>query len=298
MAEDSNVNSSFPRPPTSPHAERALPTAFKDHRQRRGQDRRHDREAPQAAERSSAKSCGAGSRPMWISRGRCSPCNTSSTRRSRTLRLARATSSTPCSTISGRSTWLYTRAIRSTGSRRSKQSSFGGKAMSRYGLKSAGRQIEGDVPMHVEVRLFANSSFEAKKMNMAWTVTPLPRERPAAQYHRAGRAAWGWRVYHVAKVKGHLRARTSPGFPDLVMVRAPRLLFAELKAHWQVPEPRTRRNGRLRLRCVDKPEVYGPMEARRLGCDCRRHCNGERYDLSQHRRRGCGTWSKTLLTDA
>ena len=39
----------------------------------------------------------------------------------------------------------------------------------------------------------------------------------------------GWRVYHVAKVKGQLRATTSLGYPDLTMVRGTRLIFAELK---------------------------------------------------------------------
>ena len=39
----------------------------------------------------------------------------------------------------------------------------------------------------------------------------------------------GWIVYHVANVKHHLRARSSVGFPDLVAVRPPRVIFAELK---------------------------------------------------------------------
>ena len=47
----------------------------------------------------------------------------------------------------------------------------------------------------------------------------------------------GWRIYHVAKVKGQLRSETSTGFPDLVLARAPSptfgtthtLLFRELK---------------------------------------------------------------------
>lgn len=40
----------------------------------------------------------------------------------------------------------------------------------------------------------------------------------------------GWRIYHVSNVKRHLRSKTSLGFPDLVMVRPPRILFAELKS--------------------------------------------------------------------
>ena len=38
-----------------------------------------------------------------------------------------------------------------------------------------------------------------------------------------------WRVYHVAKVKRHLRAHSSPGFPDLVLLRGGRCIAAEVK---------------------------------------------------------------------
>ena len=38
----------------------------------------------------------------------------------------------------------------------------------------------------------------------------------------------GWRVYHVTDVRKRLRARTSLGFPDLVLVRE-RVLYRELK---------------------------------------------------------------------
>ena len=39
----------------------------------------------------------------------------------------------------------------------------------------------------------------------------------------------GWRCYHVTNVKGRLRGPGAVGFPDLVLLRPPRLIFAELK---------------------------------------------------------------------
>ena len=49
-------------------------------------------------------------------------------------------------------------------------------------------------------------------------------------------AEWhGWRIYHVAKVKGQLRSHTSKGFPDLVFARPGRLVFAELKLEGEDP---------------------------------------------------------------
>ena len=47
----------------------------------------------------------------------------------------------------------------------------------------------------------------------------------------------GWRVYHVTNVKGLLRAHTSPGFPDLVLAKAPRVLFREMKNATKKPTP-------------------------------------------------------------
>jgi len=54
---------------------------------------------------------------------------------------------------------------------------------------------------------------------------------------------FGWSVYHVTNVRGNLRAHTSPGFPDLVLCKPPRVVFAEIKTekgkltpaqeHWQ-----------------------------------------------------------------
>ena len=54
------------------------------------------------------------------------------------------------------------------------------------------------------------------------------RGRLSEDYHR-GRGDSHWNIYHVAKVKGKLRSKRSIGFPDLVLVRGGRLIFAELK---------------------------------------------------------------------
>ena len=44
-----------------------------------------------------------------------------------------------------------------------------------------------------------------------------------------------WWIYHVANVKGQLRSKTSKGFPDLVLARGRRLVFAELKLEGEEP---------------------------------------------------------------
>ena len=40
-----------------------------------------------------------------------------------------------------------------------------------------------------------------------------------------------WRTFHAARIKGHLRTKTSPGFPDLVLARSGVKIFAELKTN-------------------------------------------------------------------
>jgi hypothetical protein len=47
----------------------------------------------------------------------------------------------------------------------------------------------------------------------------------AFQAQLIGAAKWmGWRIFHV-----HDSRRTQPGFPDLCLVKPPRIIFAELK---------------------------------------------------------------------
>ena len=86
----------------------------------------------------------------------------------------------------------------------------------------------------------------------------------------------GWRVYHVARVKGQLRARTSPGFPDLVMVRAPRLVFAELKAPGKHLTPE-QKAWKAEIERSRRPRSMGPGDPT-TGTRSRQHFNGGRYD--------------------
>ena len=41
----------------------------------------------------------------------------------------------------------------------------------------------------------------------------------------------GWRTFHAARIKGHLRTPSSEGFPDLVLAKNGVPLFAELKTN-------------------------------------------------------------------
>jgi len=51
-----------------------------------------------------------------------------------------------------------------------------------------------------------------------------PESKWLAEVSRRARG-WGWRVYHTLNSLG-----SAKGFPDLVMVRPPRLIVAELKS--------------------------------------------------------------------
>ena len=86
----------------------------------------------------------------------------------------------------------------------------------------------------------------------------------------------GYRCYHVAKVKGHLRARTSLGFPDLVMVKAPRLIFAELKApgKYLTPEQKAWKQSSTRSRRRRFMGHGGPT----TGITLLQHFKGGRHD--------------------
>ena len=78
----------------------------------------------------------------------------------------------------------------------------------------------------------------------------------------------GYRCYHNARAKGNLRAKTSVGFQDLVMVRAPRLMFAEMKApgKYLTPGAEALEDGD---RGVRQARGLWTLAPRRLGRDCR-----------------------------
>lgn len=62
----------------------------------------------------------------------------------------------------------------------------------------------------------------------------LPRQSERSfqqQVYDAARML-GWRAYHTRDSRG-----STAGFPDLVLVRRPRLLFAELKREGEQPTP-------------------------------------------------------------
>ena len=61
------------------------------------------------------------------------------------------------------------------------------------------------------------------------------RSRSGQQKHRSRKAIvelaeiLGWRTFHGARMKGHLRTFSSKGFPDLVLARKGAVLHAECK---------------------------------------------------------------------
>ncbi len=61
----------------------------------------------------------------------------------------------------------------------------------------------------------------------------------------------GWLCYHP-----HDSRRSAPGFPDLVLVRQPRLLFCELKSEEGRIRPEQRTWLEALTDCVEAPETY------------------------------------------
>jgi hypothetical protein len=64
--------------------------------------------------------------------------------------------------------------------------------------------------------------------------TPLPAQSEESFQAQVEQLAglMGWKVYHTRYSFG-----SSKGFPDLVLVRAPRLIFSELKRDGKQPRP-------------------------------------------------------------
>ena len=61
----------------------------------------------------------------------------------------------------------------------------------------------------------------------------------------------GWLCYHT-----HDSRRSAPGFPDLVLVRPPRLVFAELKSEEGKLRPEQRAWLKTLASCTQAPESY------------------------------------------
>jgi hypothetical protein len=60
----------------------------------------------------------------------------------------------------------------------------------------------------------------------------------------------GWMAYHVFDAR-----RSTPGFPDLILIKPPRLIVAELKTHTGRLSP-AQREWLDRFRAIDGVEVY------------------------------------------
>ena len=74
-----------------------------------------------------------------------------------------------------------------------------------------------------------------------------------------------WNIYHTAIVKGQLRSKTSIGFPDLVLVRDGRQIFAELKVGKNKPtEDQLRWLTELRRCLPDDVYLWRPSDWREI----------------------------------
>lgn len=86
-------------------------------------------------------------------------------------------------------------------------------------------------------------------------------ERQLLDTVRACAMVYGWTVYHTYDSR-----RSEPGFPDLVMVRGGRLIFAELKSDvGKLTSPQKHWISALSL-VADTPEVYvwRPVDRHRI----------------------------------
>lgn len=93
---------------------------------------------------------------------------------------------------------------------------------------------------------------EAKALALAGLPALAPGVTEAEFQRRVMREAKrrGWLAYHT-----HDSRRSEPGFPDLVMLRAGRLLFAELKSAAGAPTD-AQAEWLAALRAVEGAEVY------------------------------------------
>jgi len=65
----------------------------------------------------------------------------------------------------------------------------------------------------------------------------------------------GWEHYHT-----HNSRRSPSGFPDLVLVRPPEIIYAELKAHGKYPTPNQRKWLEMLRTCHQEVYLWRPAD--------------------------------------